>query len=95
MSKKEERRIGDNSFPIAYALIKAKEAILKSVSKADAIKNSAWSNKNIYNDKCFQNTEDAIDRGLDAYNCINEALSNLGHDAEVYEGSLAYDPNEK
>jgi len=95
MSKKEERRIGDNSFPMAAKLIEAKELILKSISKIEGVRNRAWSNKFIYNDKCFQNTEDAIDRGLDAYNCINEALSNLGHDAEVYEGSLSEVPNEK
>ena len=89
MRKKDERTIGDNSFPMAGKLIEAKELILKSLSRTIGVRNNAWSNKNIYTDKCFEKTEDAADFGLDAYNLINDFIrEELKQEPDVHEGSL-------
>ena len=81
--------IGHNSNQITDKLIQAKELILRSISRAIGVRNSAWSNKNIYNDRCFNKTEEATDFGLDAYNLINDFIrEELNQEPDVKEGSL-------
>jgi len=96
MRKKEERRIGDNQFPIADKLIQAKELIYKSISKIEGVRNRAWSNKFIYNEACFDKNEKATDFGLDAVNLINDIIrEELKQEPHVHEGSLCEVEDEK
>ena len=78
MKKREERRIGDNQFPMAEKLIQAKELILRSISRTLGVRNKTketkYSNDYLYTDECFDKTEDAADFGLDAYNLINDFI---------------------
>jgi len=96
MRKKDERTIGDNSFPMAAKLIEAKELIYKSISKIEGVRNRAWSNKFIYNEACFDKNEKATDYGLDAVNLINDIIrEELNQEPHVHEGSLCEVEDEK
>ena len=100
MKKKEERRIGDNQFPMAEKLIQAKDLILKSISRTLGVRNKTketkYSNDYLYTDECFGKTEDAADFGLDAYNLINDFIrEELKQEPEVKEGSMCEAEDER
>ena len=99
MKKREERRIGDNQFPMAEKLIQAKDLILKSISRTVGVRNKSKENKSgdfIYTDECFDKTEDAADFGLDAYNLINDFIrEELKQEPEVKEGAMCEAEDER